>query len=109
MKDNHSNQILSEMKKLISSSLNMPLREKETLQPVHVSILKMYFNANEVMYKPDTAEIQLQINDPDSNNIFVNLSCENLEELLFSCLLEDPKSLYFYRNMISYCNLRYSA
>ncbi|TYP76041.1 hypothetical protein [Aquimarina intermedia] len=109
MKDNHTNQILSEMRKLISSSLNMPLKEKETLQAVHISVLKMYFNAKEVIYNPETSEIQLQINDPESNDIFVKLSCENLEELLYSCLLDDAKSIYFYRNMISYCNMKYSA
>ncbi|WP_378185715.1 hypothetical protein ACE939_11425 [Aquimarina sp. W85] len=97
------------MRKLISSSLHKPFQEKETLQPVHISVLKMYFNAKEVIYNQETAEIQLQINDSEFNDVFVNISCSNLEELLLSCLLDDPKSIYFYRNMISYCNLRYSA
>lgn len=109
--ENLKRQILIKMEGLINQScLNQTA--SNNYESLHVTILKKYYNASDVLIDYSRGRVEMNIvmddkdYDPKTVNVYMptlhmNLWFRNLRDLLKSCIDSDNSSLAFYARLLS--------
>lgn len=99
------NEILEDVKNLISYSITNLEVDNSKFESLHKAIIKQYFDAKSVKinYKDQVVDIKLPI--AKGKYIPITFECLELNSFIQSCLKKDENSLYFYQNLLSHYNI----
>ena len=99
------NEILEDVKNLISYSITNIEVDNSNFISLHKAIIKRYFDAKSV--KINYAEQIVDIKLPVSKDKYIPISfeCLELNSFIQSCLKKDESSLYFYQNLLTHYNI----
>ena len=102
-------EIITEIKNLISFSVQEKNVENSGFQTLHRAILKKYFEAKHVVinYKAQTIDMKLPVGQRKYTSI--TFECQDIERFLKSCLKKDEKSLFYYQSLLSNYNVTSAA
>lgn len=101
--------IIDEVKNLISYSMSNPEEDKSGFENLHKSIVEIYFNARKISidYTAQTIDLQLPTSNKDYTGI--TFECIDLCGFLKSCIKCDEKSLSFYNELLAQHNIVIAA
>ncbi|CAN5131524.1 hypothetical protein BH23BAC2_BH23BAC2_19350 [soil metagenome] len=101
--------IVEEVKNLISYSISNKDIDNQKFESLHRAVIKKYFEAKDVKinYMAQTVDIKL----PMSNNNYtaITFECLDLNNFMQSCIKKDEQSLFFYRNLLTHYNIEVAA
>jgi len=101
MSDFTPNEILEDVKNLISYSINNIEIDNSKFESLHKAIVKRYFDAKSVKINYTDNLVDLKLPLSKGKYIPITFECLDLSSFLQSCLKKDESSLYFYQNLLT--------
>tara|TARA_R100000935_G_scaffold33807_1_gene54233 strand:+ start:730 stop:1059 length:330 start_codon:yes stop_codon:yes gene_type:complete len=95
------NEILEDVKNLISYSINNAELDNSKFESLHKAIIKRYFDAKRVRINYAANIVDLELPLSKGKYIPITFECLELSSFIQSCLKKDNSSLNFYQNLLT--------
>ncbi len=96
-----NNNIVRSLHNLIEYSTDFRFQHRASFKQLHTELIKHHFNASSVTLDVTAGTVVLGI-DMVAHGAEVEITFNNLEKFLKSCIRETPEYISFYKNILHY-------